>query len=281
MKKTLLLSAVLATLILTGCGSNSAKLEAAQTYCDNTNWTLTTSGNLYICTYEDGSICEAEDFRTASCPDSIDEIDYNSEEIQAAREAVDTEEKRINACEERTYFYLNLNEADITWEDESEAWASFARNGHVVYTKQDGTAEEDVFCFIDMVDGSVSVEFNNHEFVWVNFNEEDDDEILLSKWESYVNNGIALENDECSTSIFTSKDETKRYWAYLCHQPSTEEWYTDTDRSGIYDIFEDEWILTCVEANWAQGVWYDEEVFGKYNNDKTCAELETYIQEQL
>lgn len=276
-KNALLLVALMATCVLAACGSQ-AKQDAAQAYCDSTNWTLTTSGNLYVCSYADGSICEAEDFRTASCPENPGDTGLDYEQ---ARANVDSEEKRISACEEKSLFYLNINEADFTWEDESESGASFARNGHVVFTKQDWTAEEDVFCFIDMVDGNVSIELDNHIFLGVTYNESDTNEELLIKWESEVNNGVALENDECTTYVFTSKEWDKKYWAYICHQPSTEEGYTDTDRSGIYDIFGDTWVLTCTEANGAQGVGYDEEVYGAYNNDKTCAELENYIAELL
>jgi len=75
---------------------------------------------------------------------------------------LETEEGRIAACEERAGFYLNFNEWNFTWEDESEGWASFIRNGHVVYLKWWENAEDDVECVIDMVDKSVSVDFSNH-----------------------------------------------------------------------------------------------------------------------
>ena len=47
----------------------------------------------------------------------------------------------------------------LTW----EAGASFVRNGHVVYEKWWEKWETDVECLIDMVDGSVNVEFTNHK----------------------------------------------------------------------------------------------------------------------
>jgi hypothetical protein len=59
-------------------------------------------------------------------------------------------------------YYLNYNEWEFTWEDESEGWASFVRNGHVTYLKQGENAEDDVECVIDMVDKSVTVNFSNH-----------------------------------------------------------------------------------------------------------------------
>lgn len=157
--------------MLCACSLNwESKLQAAQDYCDNTNWTLTQEGDLFVCTYEDGSVCESIDFRKWSCIDL--EENNNEDEYAAARALVDTVEKRISACEEKTLFTLNINEADFTWEDESEAWASFARNGHVKYEKNstaDGemwAASDDVFCFIDMVDGNTTVELSNHEYLW-------------------------------------------------------------------------------------------------------------------
>ena len=73
-----------------------------------------------------------------------------------------SEEGRIAACEERAGFYLNFNEWTFTWNDESEGWASFVRNWHVIYLKRWENAEDDVECVVDMVDGSVNVEFSNH-----------------------------------------------------------------------------------------------------------------------
>lgn len=88
------------------------------------------------------------------------------EEFYDKRNAVDTPEKRITACEERAGYYLNFNEWSFTWEDEEEWWASFIRNGHVKYLKWWENAEDDVECMIDMVDWSVNVEFSNHMYNW-------------------------------------------------------------------------------------------------------------------
>ena len=79
---------------------------------------------------------------------------------------VDTVENRIKACEENVGFYLNFGNWEFTWEDEEETGASFFRNGHVVYEKWWEKWEADVECFIDMVDGSVNVEFKNHFGLW-------------------------------------------------------------------------------------------------------------------
>ena len=87
-------------------------------------------------------------------------IEYNP--INPEGFDLQSEEGRIVACEERAGYNLNFNEWTFTWEDESEAGASFVRNGHVAYLKRWENAEDDVECFIDMVDKSVNVEFSNH-----------------------------------------------------------------------------------------------------------------------
>ena len=79
---------------------------------------------------------------------------------------LNTQEGRLVACEERAGYYLNFNEWTFTWEDESEWWASFVRNGHVSYLKWWENAEDDVECVVDMVDRVVTVEFSNHIYNW-------------------------------------------------------------------------------------------------------------------
>ena len=165
MKRNFLLTALLATLILTGCGSNDAKLQAAQDYCDSTEWSLTTSWNLYVCSYSDGSECAAEDFRESECP----EINLDEELQPELDERLHDAEGRLALCEEQSLFHLNINDATFSWYEENEAWASFMIYGHVDYVKNstaDGTywrASDDINCYIDMVDWSTTVEFNNHE----------------------------------------------------------------------------------------------------------------------
>ena len=130
----------------------------ASEYCINQWWTfdiISNEANIYgECTLSDGVKCEDWAFYNWECS-----LWNNEEEIQTSKFNLETEEGRIAACEERAGFYLNFNEWTFIWEDESEAGASFARNGHVDYTKRWETADRDVFCFIDMVDGSVMVEF--------------------------------------------------------------------------------------------------------------------------
>lgn len=193
--------------------------------------------------------------------------------------SLSNESNRIAVCEEKSRSLLNTENVVFEWQEESEWWASFIRNWKAIYTKTDWTASEDVECFIDMVDGSVNVEFSNHVFEWVTFYPEDDEDTTSRKWDSYVWNYIMLTDDTCTSYVFDKFNVY--YWAYICQQEATEEWLSDYFRSWIYDIFADNWILTCNEANWFQWAWYDENKFWQNNNDKTCEELEIYIEEQL
>lgn len=268
MKKSLFLLCLLSVFSLYWCNSSS-KLESAQNYCDETNWVLTQEGNMFVCTYEDWSVCEAEDFSKAWCAtlENIDESDLN------------TEDSRIAACEEKTLFLLNAGEATFEWRDEDEWWASFYRNWRVTYTKTDWTASEDVVCVIDMAEKTVDVELSNHEFEGVVFYPEDDEDTLNAKRESYVNNYVALENEKCVSEVLNINDIP--YGTYKCQQLSEDEGADYYNRSWIYNIFDDEWILTCNEANWEQWAWFNQERFGAYGNDKTCEELQSYIAEKL
>ena len=108
------------------------------------------------CTLTDGTKCEEWAYYNGEC------WAENNERIQTPEFDLETEEGRLAACEERAGYYLNFNEWTFTWEDESDGWASFVRNGHVAYLKRDENAEDDVECVVDMVDKSVSVNFSNH-----------------------------------------------------------------------------------------------------------------------
>lgn len=132
----------------------------ASEYCLNQGWSyeiVSTETDIYgECTLPDGTKCEEWAFYNGEC------WAENNEEIQTPEFDVETEEGRLAACEERAGFYLNFNEWTFTWEDESEGWASFVRNGHVAYLKWWENAEDDVECVVDMVDKSVTVNFSNH-----------------------------------------------------------------------------------------------------------------------
>ena len=100
---------------------------------------------LLKCTYDD-----AGEWTIEYTPTVDEQFDLN------------TPEGRLAACEERVGYYLNYNEWEFTWNDESEGWASFVRNWHVTYLKRWEYAEDDVECVVDMVDRVVTVEFSNH-----------------------------------------------------------------------------------------------------------------------
>ena len=129
----------------------------ASEYCLEKWWSyaiVSDEMNIYgECTLPDGTKCEQWALFYWGCQqDDSDELNFDLETVEG----------RKAACEERAGFYLNFNEWTFTWEDESEGWASFIRNGHVDYLKRWENAEDDVECVVDMVDKSVNVEFSNH-----------------------------------------------------------------------------------------------------------------------
>ena len=134
--------------------------DPASEYCVNQGWSfeiISTDTDIYgECTLPDETKCEEWAYYNGEC------WSENEEEIQTPEFDLKSEEWRIAACEERAGYYLNFNEWTFTWEEESEAWASFTRNGHVTYLKWWENAEDDVECFIDMIDRSVNIDFSNH-----------------------------------------------------------------------------------------------------------------------
>ena len=122
-------------------------------------WKVTADGEEYnlVCNYSDDLWDRTINYTPVDEPEvwsSVPEFDLENEEWRKA------------ACEERAGYYLNFNEWTFTWENESEGWASFVRNGHVTYLKRGENAEDDVECIVDMVDKSVNVEFSNHIYNW-------------------------------------------------------------------------------------------------------------------
>jgi len=133
----------------------------ASEYCIANGWSFEIVSNetdiYWECTLPDWTKCEEWAYYNGEC------WTWNAEpEIWHPEFDLETEDGRIAACEERVGYYLNYNEWEFTWEDESEGWASFVRNGHVAYLKRWENAEDDVECVIDMVDKSVNVDFSNH-----------------------------------------------------------------------------------------------------------------------
>lgn len=154
MKKLRLLFIWLFIVALWGCGNQEARQEAAQSYCDNTQWMLSMSGKDYVCTYQDWSSCVSRNFSEEGCSTIL----LNREENLW----LDTNEWRLSACEDKTLFYLNWNEWDFVWGDEVEFDWSIIIDGNVLYTKIDGSAMDDVQCSVDIINDSVSVEFVKH-----------------------------------------------------------------------------------------------------------------------
>ncbi len=97
-----------------------------------------------------------------------DVIDENNVEVyyQEIIRGLETEEERIAACEEETKALIEYDNWEYTWNNEEEAWASFVRIWHVIYSKWWKKDEDDVECYIDMVDKSVNVSFSNHTYNW-------------------------------------------------------------------------------------------------------------------
>jgi hypothetical protein len=122
-------------------------------------WKVTADGEEYnlVCNYSD----DLWDWTINYTPVDEPEVWSSAPEFD-----LENEEWRKAACEERAGYYLNFNEWTFTWENESEGWASFVRNGHVAYLKRGENAEDDVECVVDMVDKSVNVEFSNHIYNW-------------------------------------------------------------------------------------------------------------------
>lgn len=160
------------------------------------------------------------------------------EEIVVTNEVgLNTPEDRIAACEERVWFYLNFGNGTFEWEDESEGWASFIRYGHVVYEKWWEKWEADVECFIDMVDGSINVEFSNQNSLWAIDDEIMDDEYIyddeIIEWDDEDNQPYEEEKvvvdeivncDGCVFAYFSDEgDEAKTLGSTL----SEGEYTTD------------------------------------------------------
>ena len=107
------------------------------------------------CSFPSWVICEDQLLQTWEC-------DYKPN-----LENIDTEEKRFAACEENVSKWINdmweLEIKDIEWNDESEWWASFVRNGLIKYTKDWENQKIKFECVADFVDWSVSVTYDEEE----------------------------------------------------------------------------------------------------------------------
>jgi len=101
------------------------------------------------CSFPSGVVCDDDLLRSGEC------------QYEADTSNIDTEEKRIEGCEEAASNYIQSVEngeiVDIDWEDESEWWASFVRSWIVKYSKGWDNRKINIECVADFVDGSISV----------------------------------------------------------------------------------------------------------------------------
>ena len=186
-KNTLLFLAVLwvSTVLLTGCNFNGWDIEydltnemGRQLNCLDKFWKEIKADSYWaqmnpevtngFSTIVEWNVRVNDEEYHLVCTYSDDIWDWTMDYTLLVSNQFDLENElgRIEACADKVGFYLNTNNYDISWDEESEGWASFVRNWHVVYTKQWESAEDDVECVIDMVDWNVSVEFSNHIYNW-------------------------------------------------------------------------------------------------------------------
>ena len=101
-----------------------------------------------------------------SCEDTIlwtDECNF-----EPNLEDIDTEEKRLAGCRENVESWMSdmvewAENVDIEWEDESEAWASYARNWVIKYSRDWNNWRMSVECVADFVEWSLWVSFGDEE----------------------------------------------------------------------------------------------------------------------
>lgn len=182
MKKTgLLMVMSLLVLALAGCNcncDNNDGLNEAIQNCLDKWWTHSLihsqTAVYWECSFPSGVTCDDDLLRSGEC---FYEPDVSN---------IDTEEKRLAGCDENIAGWIkDFEEWELVgtdWEDESEAWASFVRNGVVHYTKGGTNRKMSVECVADFVDWSISTSYEDGEpetaEVSENMNEE-----LVTEWE--------------------------------------------------------------------------------------------------
>lgn len=194
MKKKLLAFVLsLCILALAGCGKECDCTEEINQALENENWALEqitqdcldkwgTHSLIHSqtavygeCSFPSWVTCDDDTLRSGEC----------NYEVDTSR--IDTEEKRIENCEETAANFIKDIEdgevVSINWEDEEEAWASFVRVWTVKYSKGWDNRKISVECVSDFVDGSTIVseylpedESNIEEPEEVTVNEEAADE---------------------------------------------------------------------------------------------------------
>jgi len=168
MKKKLLAFVLsLCILALAGCGKECDCTEEINQALENENWALEqitqdcldkwgTHSLIHSqtavygeCSFPSWVTCDDDTLRSGEC----------NYEVDTSR--IDTEEKRIENCEETAANFIKDIEdgevVSINWEDEEEAWASFVRVWTVKYSKGWDNRKISVECVSDFVDGSTIV----------------------------------------------------------------------------------------------------------------------------
>ena len=168
MKKKLLVFVLsLCILALAGCGKECDCTEEINQALENENWALEqitqdcldkwwTHSLIHSqtavygeCSFPSWVTCDDDTLRSGEC----------NYEVDTSR--IDTEEKRIENCEETAANFIKDIEdgevVSINWEDEEEAWASFVRVWTVKYSKGWDNRKISVECVSDFVDGSTIV----------------------------------------------------------------------------------------------------------------------------
>lgn len=168
MKKRLLgITLSLCVLALAGCGkecdcteevskaleNENAPLEQITQDCLDKWWThslIHSQTAVYgECSFPSGVICDDDLLRSGECQYEVDTSN------------IDTEEKRIEGCEQTAANYIKDIEkgevVSIDWEDEDEGWASFVRIWTIKYSKRWDNRKINVECVADFVDWSITV----------------------------------------------------------------------------------------------------------------------------
>ena len=137
----------------------SESINPAMQYCLSQNWNYSIEYNdtsiFSVCSFEDTSSCNAWEFYYWVCT-------LSSEDLLETNLAISTQEERVAACEDRAGFYLNFWTWTFVWGDEEWDWDIYLMNWNVVYEKWWEKWVADVACTIDMLQGTVNVEFSNH-----------------------------------------------------------------------------------------------------------------------
>lgn len=141
---------------------------------------------------------------------------------------------RMQACADKVWSYLNTDDYEISWDDESEGWASFIRNWHIIYTSDWDTNENDFQCIVDMVDQSINIQFleyiDNEGQEW-----EENIDTILPEWAK-----TALTDEELEEIIDTHFPKWYDFSVYNTETEVVTDWsYTypeDLDHSLLLPI---------------------------------------------